>query len=224
MASSTRPPAPKTGPRRRLSAQERRAAILDSALEVFAERGYQGSSIDDIAGAAGISKALIYEHFESKKELHLRLLEEKAGELFGRLAAAVGEVREQGAPRLETGLDAFFGFVEDRGGAWRMLFQEARDPEVAAVLDRLVAQVTAVVAALIAEDPGAKSRDEDDQQRQESIGMLAQMLVGAVQSLASWWAEHQDVPRERVVELAMDFAWLGLDRLSAGERWPQPGA
>jgi AcrR family transcriptional regulator len=224
MASNTTPRASKTRPRRRLSAQERRVAILDSALEVFAERGYHSSSIDDIAGAAGISKALIYEHFESKKELHLSLLEENAGELFSRLAAAVGEVREQGAPRLETGLDAFFGFVEERGGAWRMLFQEARDPEVAAVLERLVAQVTAVVAALIAEDPGARSRDEEEQQWQESIAMLAQMLVGAVQSLANWWAEHQNVPRKRVVQLAMDFAWLGLDRLSAGERWSQPGA
>jgi hypothetical protein len=53
--------------------------------------------------------------------------------------------------------------------------------------------------------------------------MLAQMLVGSVQSLANWWADHQEVPRERILEITMDYAWLGLDRLSRGERWTAEG-
>jgi AcrR family transcriptional regulator len=90
--------------RKRLTAEQRRAAILDAALEVFAERGYHASSIDDIARAAGISKALIYEHFASKQALHADLLEHQAGELFGRLAAAVERVEvESAAARLEAG-------------------------------------------------------------------------------------------------------------------------
>ena len=72
-------------PRKRLSGQERRAAILDSALSAFAERGYHASSIDDIARGGGISKALIYEHFSSKQELYAELLEQHANELFERL-------------------------------------------------------------------------------------------------------------------------------------------
>ena len=56
--------------------------------------------------------------------------------------------------------------------------------------------------------------------REQGVQMLAQLLVGAVQSLANWWADHQDLPRERIVEMTMDFAWLGLQRLSRGERWP----
>jgi hypothetical protein len=86
-------------------------------------------------------------------------------------------------------------------------------------MDRVVAQITAVVAALIAEDPGARSMPEDEAVRRQAIDMLAQMLVGAVQSLANWWADNRDVPRRQLVELAMDFAWLGLERLSRGERW-----
>src|SRR3954466_2627689 len=75
-------------PRKRLSAEDRRAAILDAALEVFAKRGYNGASIDEIAQAAGISKALIYEHFPSKKDLHVSLLERHTQEIFERLAEA----------------------------------------------------------------------------------------------------------------------------------------
>ena len=206
--------------RRRLTAEERRAGILDAALAVFSARGFHSSSIDDIAREAGISKALIYEHFESKQELYADLLERNANELFERLASALAGVEvESGAARLATGLDAFFAFVEERRDAWRILFRDVVDPETSAVLGRMVEQVTAVVAALIAQDPGAQARDE---QKDQAIRVLAQMLVGGVQSVANWWAEHPEVAREQAVEMVMDFAWIGLDRLSRGERW-SPG-
>lgn len=211
-----------TPPRKRLTAAQRRAAILEAAQTVFADHGFHAASIDDIARAAGISKALIYEHFESKQELYASLLDQEANELFSRLATAVSQVDGAGAPRLATGLDAFFGFVEERRDAWRMLFRENQDREAAARLDRIVAQVTEVVAALIAQDPGARSIGEEEAQRGQAIRMLAQLLVGSVQSIANWWDDHRDVPRERVVEVVMDFAWIGLDGLSRGERWSKP--
>jgi len=205
---------PEQTTRRRLSAGERRAGILDAALVVFAKGGYHGSSIDQIARTAGISKALIYEHFPSKDELHVELIQGHARELFARLAANASIAA--GPARLEAGLDAYFSFVEERREAWRMLFLEATDPQIAAALDRVVSQVTTVVAGLIADDPRVGTADES---RDDGVEMVAQMLVGAVQSLANWWADHQEVPRERVVKAAMELSWLGLDRLRAGERW-----
>ena len=209
----------RVSPRKRLSGEERRAAILDSALAVFAERGYHATSIDDIAREGGVSKALIYEHFDSKQKLYEELLEQHAGELFERLAAAMEQAGDSGAARLASGLDAFYRFVEEHRVAWRMLFREASDPEMVAVLERIVAQVTGVVAALIAQDPGARSSDVDEAAREEGIEMIAQMLVGSVQSLSNWWADHQEVTRERILEMTMDYAWLGLERLSQGECW-----
>jgi AcrR family transcriptional regulator len=189
---------------------------------VFSARGFHPSSIDDIAREAGISKALIYEHFASKQGLYADLLEHNANELFEQLASALAGVEvESGAARLASGLDAFFSFVEERRDAWRILFRDVADPETSAVLNRILEQVTGVVAALIAQDPGARVRDRDDEGEQ-AIRLLAQMLVGAVQSVANWWAEHPEVAREQAVETVMDFAWVGLERLSRGERWP-PG-
>src|SRR5687767_15894317 len=124
-------------PRKRLSGEERRAAILESALAVFAERGYHASSIDDIAREGGVSKALIYEHFSSKQELYTELLEQHANELFERLAAAIAEAGRAGSARLAVGLDAFYRFVEEHRVAWRMLFRDATDAEVVMVLDRI---------------------------------------------------------------------------------------
>jgi AcrR family transcriptional regulator len=208
-----------TTPRKRLTGEERRVAILDSALAVFSERGYHASSIDDIAREGGVSKALIYEHFASKQGLYAELLEQHAGELFSALAEAISEAGSSASARLAVGFDAFYGFVEEHRVAWRMLFREATDPEAVAVLDRVIAEVTSFVAGVIAEDPGSR-RGDDEETREQGIQVLAQLLVGAVQSLAIWWADHQELPRRRIVEMTMDFAWLGLQRLSRGERWP----
>jgi AcrR family transcriptional regulator len=208
-------------PRRRLTAEERRTAILDSALAVFSERGYHSASIDDIAGEAGVSKALIYEHFASKQELHGDLIARNARELTQRVAGALSSVEvESTSERLATGLEAFFAFVEERRDAWRMLFRDAADPESSAVLDRMVEQVTAEVTVLISQDPGARELARMGQER--SLRLLAEMLVGGAQSMANWWTEHPEASRAQLVEIAMDFAWLGLERLSQGERWSPP--
>src|SRR5690349_24667891 len=103
---------PKTQPtRKRLSAEDRRSAILDAALEVFSRRGYNGASIDEIATAAGISKALIYEHFPSKKDLHVSLLERHTQEIFIRLAQTA-DTQEPGEVRLRNGVNAFLEWSE----------------------------------------------------------------------------------------------------------------
>jgi AcrR family transcriptional regulator len=198
-----------------MPAGERRAAILDAAMNVFADRGYHASSIDEIAREAGVSKALIYEHFASKQALWASLLDTQAAEIFRRLAAGAATA-EPGEVRLRSGVDAFLTFVEERPGAWRMLFREAADPEVAAFLDRVRSQVAGVVAALIAAEPAASPDDRAD--RRQAIEMLAEQLVGAVQALANWWADHQEVPRAELVDAVMDFAWIGLERMRAGER------
>jgi AcrR family transcriptional regulator len=208
--------------RRRLTAEERRSAILDAALTAFSQKGYHATSLDDIARVAGVSKALIYEHFASKQELHADLIARNARELTQRVAGALSGVEiESTVKRLATGLEAFFAFVEERRDAWRMLFRDAADPESSAVLDRMVEQVTAEVTILISQDPGARelTRVGDDR----SLRLLAEMLVGGAQSMANWWTDHPDAPRSQLVEIAMDFAWLGLERLSRGERWSAPG-
>ena len=91
----------------------RREVILVAAEETFARSGYHGASLDDIAHAAGVSKALIYEHFESKRELHGSLLDAQAAEIFRRLEAAAAR-GETGEERLRNGIDAFLCFVEER--------------------------------------------------------------------------------------------------------------
>ena len=217
MSSRTETSEAPPSPRRRLPAEARRAAILDAALEVFAQHGYHAASIDDIAGAAGVSKALIYEHFKSKRELHAALLERHVGELFELLAESAATA-EPGEVRLEAGVDAFLAYVESRPDAFRMLFRDAVEPEVAESLRRLGQQAAVAVADLIAREP-RKRREDDEELEAEGLERFGALLTGAVQSRALWWDEHPKVPRERLVARVMEFAWLGFERLRAGERF-----
>ena len=210
---------PDTRPtRKRLSAEDRRAAILDAALEVFAKHGYNGASIDEIAQAAGISKALIYEHFPSKKDLHVSLLERHVQQIFVRLAQTA-DTDEPGEVRLRNGVDAFFEWVDTHRDAFRLLFRDTFEADVAEALNRLQAQATGAIAALMASEPSQRPKSERVAE-DFALGMeaMAQQLSGAVQSLALWWQSHPDVEREWLVDRVMDYAWLGLERVRAGER------
>jgi AcrR family transcriptional regulator len=192
--------------RRRMPAPLRREALLAAAEEVFARSGYHGASLDDIAQAAGVSKALIYEHFASKRELHASLVTAHVEEIFRRLEANA-QTGTSGEERLRGGIDAFLSFVEEHREAWRALFRDAADPEVGDFMERVQAQGTAVIAALISADP--ETRGDHPQ----AIEMHAAMLSGGVQSLANWWHDNQDVPRVVLINRAMEFCWIGIERL-----------
>jgi AcrR family transcriptional regulator len=192
-----------------MSAADRRAAILQAAMEAFAMRGYHGTSIDDVAQAAGISKALIYEHFASKQDLHATLIAAQAGELFRRLAAAADPHQEPEA-RLRGGVDAFLGFVEERREAWRALFRDAADPHLGEVVEQVQRQATEAIALLM-----VGGRDGVLEELHDDVETMAAMLSGAVQALANWWYDHQEVPRTVLVDRGMAFAWSGLERLGS---------
>jgi AcrR family transcriptional regulator len=199
-----------------MAGADRREAILASALDAFSGAGYHETSLDAVAERAGISKALIYEHFASKRELHRALLERYVHELLMRIIQATAEA-EPGEARLRGGLEAFLDFVEERRDAWRFVFRNVSDPEIADAVARLRGEVATTLAGLMAADAPPEWNADPELARETE--MIAQELTGAVQALANWWDEHRDVPRERIFQSIMDFAWIGLERLGEGRRW-----
>ena len=159
---------------------------------MFSQSGYHAASIDDIAREAGVSKALIYEHFASKQELLRRpdRAERPRAHPARRRARSSGVEIESSVERLATGLEAFFAFVEERRDAWRMLFRDAADPESAAVLDRMLEQVTAEVTLLISQDPGAR---ELDSARAAGARGCSRRCSWAARS--RWRTGGRDIPR-----------------------------
>lgn len=206
---------PKTIPAKRISAVERREAILAAATEVFAELGYERASIRRIASAAGITIPVIYDHFASKQELQVTLLERAGDEL---IAAVVNESAAATAEQLlRASVATFFAFVEQRPYAWRTLFRELpADSEVAAARARVMERAAREIAGLFALSPGWR---REGSIASDSAGeALAMAVRSAINGLAEWWWENREVPREEVVALAVDLLWPGIDRLREEQR------
>jgi AcrR family transcriptional regulator len=181
---------------RRLPAAERRALIEEAAARLFAERGYQASTVDDIVAAAGVSKPMLYRHFESKKELHMKLLEHRRDELAA--APLDSFLKGEGTPeqRLPAMIDAWFAHVEAHLDTSRVLFQDATgDPDIEALQRDLRGRQRAADVALIREFAPALP----EQQREP----LGEIIRSSLTGLALWWLERPEVPRAVVVEAVL---------------------
>ena len=180
--------------RRRLTAAERRDVIERAATEVFAERGYQGASIDEIARRSGVSPPVVYDHFSSKLDLHRRLLERTRDELLEMWRSELSP-DQPAEVRIPRALDA---------AAARAVHEQVRAPARAAL------------AHILAQEPGAENiAGRDDQ----ALEMAAEVMRAGLTGLAIWWIGHPEVPRERIVETAVNAIWIGFERVRSGERW-----
>src|SRR5437867_9225014 len=100
---------------RRLSAEARRAQLLDVARTVFAADGYHGAAMEMIASSAGVTKPVLYQHFESKKELYLALLQEDMSRLLKQVEKTIAGVSSN-RDRIEGGIQAYFTFIDQNEG------------------------------------------------------------------------------------------------------------
>jgi AcrR family transcriptional regulator len=209
------PAAIPTPRRRRLRPEQRRELIMSGAMELFAEHGYEGASMNEIAQASGISPAVIYDHFPSKARLAVELLERQTGELLSFVGRALEHAPATAAAQLRAGVEAFFAYVEEHRFAWRMLFRDPpSDPEVAAAYRLLNDSATAAITVFLKSgDSGTLGAYENPER---AAVLFAEALKAAQNGLASWWYEHPEVSREEIVERLLEFAWTGLERLSAG--------
>jgi AcrR family transcriptional regulator len=199
--------------RRRLKPEERRELILEGAVKLFAEHGYSGTTIAQVAEAAGITPAVIYDHFPSKAALSIELLERHTTELLEFVGAALDRAPEDQAAQMRAGVDAFFAYVEENRVTWRVLFRDPpTDPEVAAAYRRLNRVATAGIVAFF--ERGDRGALADLDHPAQTAEMFAEALKAAQNALAEWWYDHPEVPREQVVERLLEFAWSGLERIA----------
>lgn len=193
-----KPASPATAERRRLPAAERRELILAAAVRLFAERGYHAASMDGIAAASGISKAVVYDHFTSKRELYTVLLDTIRADIDAVIDAAIQPIPDVGGARVRAAIEAFFRFVEDYPDACRLLFLEVQGTtEVAEMVSRLEERVADGLSASLSGDPTIFGGHPE---RDRQLRILAELLKSAIHGLASWWYRHPHIPREDLVE------------------------
>jgi AcrR family transcriptional regulator len=193
--------------RKRWAPGARRAQLLHVAEEVFTRLGYQGTAVDDIASAAGVTRTLVYKYFADKDELYLECVRAARAELeTAFIAAALSE--KEPAKQLRAGVRAYFTFVKDRGQRWDMLF--GGGSAVAGRPAEEVAQMrydTADKIALLVRAAAPHLADE-------ASSAYAHVVSGACEQLAKWWRRHEQVTLDGIVEHCFSAIWVGLETLS----------
>jgi AcrR family transcriptional regulator len=185
----------------RLTAAARREQLLDVALEVFSRNGFHATSMNEVAEAAGVTKPVLYQHFASKRELYLALLQEEGARLLTAISVATNSANSPRA-QVEQGFAAYFRWVALDREAFLLLFGSGarRDEEFAEEVHKVEDAIAAAVAPLIQADIGP------DQQR-----TLAYALVGLAEGTSRHLVRHDaGFDPDRLARQVADLAWAGL--------------
>jgi len=214
MASDPLLPAPtvRPGVEPRLPAAKRRRQLLDVALAAFADGGYHGTSMDDVAAAAGVTKPVLYQHFGSKRALYIELLEDVGTQLMDVIAKAAAEA-DGPSRQVEAGFRAYFRYVENREPAFRLLFGggSKRDEGFADLVRLVEGAIAELIASFItARLPPAQTLT------------LAHGIVGMAESTCRHWLRERaegatTATADELADQLAELAWAGLR--GVGRHW-----
>lgn len=201
----------------RMPRSQRRAQILDAAQQVFVESGYHLAVMDEIADRAGVSKPVLYQHFPSKLELYLALIDAFTDEMLGLLRDALAATNDNKARVMAT-IATYFEYVSQEGGSYRLIFESdlRNEPEVSSRLEGFSVACAAAMAEVISADTSLSAEDAH---------LLGMALTGMAQIAArDWLAQGGPVPREEAASVVGHLAWRGLGGFPKRGREGQPPA
>ena len=185
----------------RLPAGERREQILDVAVQVFARNGFHGTSMNDVADAAGVTKPVLYQHFDSKQELYLALIDDVGRKMISAIQKATAGAAN-GKKQTELGFQAYFRWVAQDHDGFLLLFatQANRDAAATRAIRAITSEAASAIAPLIAIDI--------DHEKQRTI---AHGLVGLAEGVSRRLVERgDDFDPDDVGRLVANLAWAGL--------------
>jgi AcrR family transcriptional regulator len=189
----------------RLSAAARRAQLIEVAREVFAERGYEATSVEEIAERAKVSKPIVYEHFGGKEGIYAVVVDREMDAVVKRIAEAISS----GTPRqrVERAALAFLTWVQDNPGGFAVLSRDAPLAQARGGMSSLLNDVAERVGDVFTASFKQAGYDA------KTAPVYAHALVGMVTFVGQWWTENRRLPVEKVASHIAALAWMGLRHL-----------
>ena len=191
--------------RQRLPAAERRTQLMEVALERFAASGFHGTSMEEIADAAGVTKPVLYQHFRSKRKLYLELLDTVGGRLLD-LVTKSAEAENQPYQRVLAGFRAYFRFVGGNASAFQLLFGSGarRTDEFADTVTMIEGSIASMIGSFIDADIEKQHRD-----------LLGYAIVGLAEVAGRRWMSRDSQPLaladgDKIATQLADLVWAGL--------------
>ena len=197
-------------PRVRMTGAQRRQQLLDIGRELFGQRGYEATSIEEIAARADVSKPVVYEHFGGKEGMYAVVVDR---EIHALTAALTGALKAGGHPQvlLERTTLALLDYIEASTDGFRILVRDSPVAQATGTFSSLIGDVATQVEHMLADQFKKQGQDP------KVAPIYAQMLVGMVALTGQWWLDARSPSKNVVAAHLVNLAWNGL---SALERRP----
>ncbi len=196
-----------------MSGKERREQLLDVSRSLFAERGFEGTSVEEIAARANVSKPVVYEHFGGKEGIYAVVVDREMQRLLDMVTGALSG----GHPRelLEQAALALLDYVEQYTDGFRILVRDSPVAQSTGTFASLISDIASQVEHILGQEFRNRSFDS------KLAPMYSQMLVGMVALTGQWWLDVRKPKKTEVAAHLVNLAWNGLSGL---EPKPQPVA
>jgi AcrR family transcriptional regulator len=189
-----------------MTAHDRREQLLAVGRTIFAQKGFEGTSVEEIAARADVSKPVVYEHFGGKEGMYAVIVDREVQSLLG---ALTGALAEKGHPKqlVQRAALALLGYIEDSPDGFRILTRDSPVAQATGTFSSLIGDVATQVEGILADQFKRRGLDP------AVAPIYSQMLVGMVALTGQWWAEDRKPPKQVVAAHLVNLAWNGLSTL-----------
>ena len=188
-----------------MSGRERRQQLVEIGRRLFAERGYEATSVEEIAERASVSKPVVYEHFGGKEGLYAVIVDHEVSQLLERIVRALDAPHPRLA--LEQAAESFLTYIEENQDGFRILVRDAPVGTSKGSLSSVIGDIAANVEGLLAKEFKARGYDR------KIAPLTSQALVGMVALTGQWWLDAGKPSRREVAAHLVNLAWNGLKDL-----------
>jgi len=193
-----------------MTAAERREQLVDISRGLFAERGFDGTSIEEIAARAGVSKPVVYEHFGGKEGLYAVVVDREVRRLLGMMQDSLKA--EHPRVLLEQAAFALLDYIEEAPDGFRILVRDSPIGSATGSFVSIIGDIASRVEYILANEFKARGFDAD------VAPLYAQMLVGMVGTTGQWWLDARSPEKKVVAEHLVNLAWNGLAGIEKSPR------
>ncbi|AWL38908.1 MULTISPECIES: TetR/AcrR family transcriptional regulator [Streptomyces] len=194
----------------RMTGKERREQLLDIGRTLFADRGFEGTSVEEIAARAGVSKPVVYEHFGGKEGLYAVVVDREMRQLLDLVTGAL----TAGHPRelLEQAAFALLDYIETYTDGFRILVRDSPVAQSTGTFASLISDIATQVEDILGLEFKARGFDP------KLAPLYAQALVGMVALTGQWWLDVRKPKKAEVAAHLVNLAWHGLENLESKPR------
>jgi AcrR family transcriptional regulator len=190
----------------RMTGKERREQLLDVARALFAEKGFDAASVEEIAHRANVSKPVVYEHFGGKEGIYAVVVDREMDALLTRMTTALAE---DAHPRVlvERAAGALLDYVDSSADGFRIMVRDSPVATSTGTFASLLSDIASQVEHILGQQFDLRGYDP------ELAAMYSQALVGMVALTGQWWLEVRKPDKDEVAAHLVNLAWNGLSHL-----------